>query len=146
MAEIKKGEMFSLGQRREKKQDEERKEFSNLDNAFTIKYIIDNYFTGEKGTEKLLRVLEKNVPDEQNREDILEFINDLTTDNGDEEVDEADAMEEEFGLVNMLSLAAGKNKEQIEEELAGVMHEVAKQLKKQDEGPRKPASVHKFSK
>ena len=146
MTESKKGEVFSLARKREEKQAEEKKEFSNFDAAFIIKYIVDKYFSGENGQKKLMRVLEENVTDKQNREDILDFISDLILENSDEEVDEAEVMEEEFDLINMLGLAVGKTKEQIEEELAAAMHEVAEQLKKRTGGPSKLATVREFKK
>ena len=119
MSEKEFGEVVSLAGKRHQK---EMAEIGELDAGLLMVYVIDFYFSGEQGQEKLMRALEKSIPKQQDREDILEFLNDLLSYELGEEDDEllpkeAENLDEKFGLLNILLSAIGKTKEQIDEKI-----------------------------
>lgn len=127
--------------------DQEAEDFSNLGPAMALEFIINKYFHGESGQDKLIQILEKTVYKSQDVEDILDFINDLMTEGDDKNVEAAaQKLDKELDLVNILSTAAGKTKEEIEKELAVSLKEKAERLKLISARLKnKPASARKIS-
>ena len=149
MPERKTGELVSLADKMKAKQTREIAELPDPPTPELLKYLLEEYFSDEKGQEKIMRALDKKISDQTDREDILNVIDEMLLEAGydDSLAEEAEIFENEFGLVNILCGLAKKSKEQNVTEFNEAL---ASGMKKMDakaaEEKNQPAKVYKFSK